>query len=89
MNYFELYEKTKEVRKNLTVGSDWKILQRSVGVNGGNVVGRTIRIVRVRNQEVRYSYVDGFGYVDGFSTYGRAISTFKATCIPVIKDDVL
>lgn len=84
MNYFELYEKTKEVRKNLTVGSDWKIIKATLGANGHNTPGRIVRILAVGNNEVRYSYVDVSGEIDDFFHYYRGVDVFKATCAPVV-----
>lgn len=58
MSYFEQYEKTKEVRKQVKIGSLWRVTKSTAYDSGlgfaRNMVGTTVKVIGIDPQHVRY-----------------------------------
>lgn len=84
MSYFHDYEKVKTLRKSLTIGSIWEIIEYSWYDNTYNTEGSKVCIKRHTLNGIEYSYVSG-GIVN-FSSFYRDKETFLRTFKPLAVD---
>jgi hypothetical protein len=56
MSLFTEYEKLKTVRKSLTIGSKWEIVESTEGYYGCNTLGGIVTLVELNSTDVGYTY---------------------------------
>lgn len=84
MSYFHDYEKVKNIRKSLLIGSIWVIIESTWYDGSSNTVGRKVCIKRHTLNGIQYSYVyDGMAHGDQFY---RDKDTFLRTFKPLEVD---
>jgi hypothetical protein len=81
MSYFKLYEKTKELRKQVKIGSLWRVT-KSTAYDSGlgfayNMMGTPVKVIGIDSQHVRYIISrDGLTYQVGYTIEGYDFNGF-------------
>lgn len=87
MSYFELYEKTKEVRRQVKIGSLWRVTKSTTYDSGFgyayNTVGTLVEVIKIDSQYVRYIINRADVRYYQYTGFIRPIDVFLETFIPV------
>jgi len=84
MSYFHDYEKVKNIRKSLLIGSIWEIIEQTWYDNASNTVGRKVCIKRHTLNGIQYTYVHDENL--GFDQFYRDKEVFLRTFKPLAVD---
>lgn len=79
MSLFTEYEKIRALKKTLSKGSKWEVVESSEDFYGRNSAGDMVYINNVNSTDVYYSYSSCYTFI-----HSRDIETFKRTFRPVV-----